>query len=287
MGRIVWLASYPKSGNTWMRALLTNYLLEADGPADINNLLGGPIASDRHTFDELAGVESADLSPDEVARWRPEVYRLLARESDGLLFVKAHDACRRGSVQFFPQDVTALAIYIIRNPLDVAVSLASHLDISLDGAVARVCEGLTLAQSGERLRDQLEQVVLSWSAHVCSWVDEPAFPNHVVRFEDLLTDPQRTFRGVLTALNSPIDEERMARAIERSRFAELKGQEARGGFLERLSRTDPFFRQGREGGWREVLSEAQHERIVAANPEVMSRFGYFEAMQGRRGLYGI
>ncbi len=74
--RIVWLASYPKSGNTWMRAFLSNYLADGDKPVDINSLdTGGPIASARTIFDEAVGVEASDLTQDEIERYRPRVYR--------------------------------------------------------------------------------------------------------------------------------------------------------------------------------------------------------------------
>lgn len=77
MGKIIWLASYPKSGNTWMRALLTNYLCDGETPADINEMDGGPIASSRVWFDEWVGVEASALSDNAIERLRPGVYRRL------------------------------------------------------------------------------------------------------------------------------------------------------------------------------------------------------------------
>ncbi|NOZ51459.1 MAG: sulfotransferase domain-containing protein, partial [Chloroflexi bacterium] len=82
MNGIIWLASYPKSGNTWMRVFLTNYLRDSDEPAEINNLDGGPIASARDIFDRVIGVESSDLTAEEIDRFRPAVYEQVAAESD-------------------------------------------------------------------------------------------------------------------------------------------------------------------------------------------------------------
>src|SRR5438105_4789062 len=140
MGEIVWLASYPKSGNTWVRVFLTNYLRDGSEPADINDLDGAPIASDRNRFDELSGVESSDLTADEVARYRAAVYRAFAAETEGLLFVKVHDAHRDPdcSEELFPAEVTRHVVYIIRNPLDLTVSLAHHFGISIDETLDRV-----------------------------------------------------------------------------------------------------------------------------------------------------
>ena len=67
---IIWLASYPKSGNTWMRTFLTNYWRDAAEPVDINSLEGGPIASARRVFDDAVGVEASDLTPAEIERLR-------------------------------------------------------------------------------------------------------------------------------------------------------------------------------------------------------------------------
>ena len=77
---IIWLASYPKSGNTWLRAILTNYLNQDKQPASINELIGGSGAVSRHEFDELLGLESSDLRPDESEQYRPLFYKLLASE---------------------------------------------------------------------------------------------------------------------------------------------------------------------------------------------------------------
>lgn len=273
MGRIVWLASYPKSGNTWVRAVLTNYLIDGAAPASINDLVGR-IASDRRLFDDLTGVEASDLTAAETASYRAEAYRLLAQEHDGLLYLKIHDAPASGSVRLIPDDVTAAAIYIARNPLDVAVSLASHLDCPIDEAVARICDGLTLAEPRGALRMQIEQRVLSWGAHVRSWLDDQTFPVHCVRYEDMVEHPHDAFRGIVEATGQPVDEQRLSRAIDRSTFRSLQTQEESSGFAERLSARSRFFRSGRSGQWQEALQPAQVRRVVGTHSAEMQRFGY-------------
>ena len=91
---IVWLASYPKSGNTWLRAVLTNYLRDGDASASINELIGGWMLG-RGLFDETVGLPSSDLTPGEVLRLRPLFYELVAPELPHPWFVKVHDACLR------------------------------------------------------------------------------------------------------------------------------------------------------------------------------------------------
>src|SRR6056297_2681752 len=116
---IVWLASYPKSGNTWFRVFLSNLFSESPEPASINDLHHTPIASARQPFDEATGLPSSDMTFEEVDRLRPEVYRYQAKEAGELQFRKVHDAytyLEDGS-PLFPPDVSKAAIYFIRNPL--------------------------------------------------------------------------------------------------------------------------------------------------------------------------
>ena len=93
MNNIIWLASYPKSGNTWFRIFLSNLLNEKEEPADINKITSTHgIASARHLFDELTGIEASDLSQNEADLLRPGVYKLISDEARQTLFIKAHDA---------------------------------------------------------------------------------------------------------------------------------------------------------------------------------------------------
>ncbi|MDX9697324.1 MAG: hypothetical protein RBT49_16150, partial [Bacteroidales bacterium] len=85
---IVWLASYPKSGNTWFRVFLTNLLNEKTEPAHINDLTETSISSSRKIFDDYTGLSSSDLSFDEIDKLRPDVYRMQSDESAELLFKK-------------------------------------------------------------------------------------------------------------------------------------------------------------------------------------------------------
>lgn len=274
MSGTYWLASYPKSGNTWMRVFLTNYWRNAETPADINQLDRTPIASARPVFEEYAGVESSDLTADEIKLARPHVYRLYAAEKTR--YLKVHDAFLHlpNGDTLFPLDASLGAIYILRNPLDVAVSYAAHDGISIERVIERMAKpDVVLAKSQQDLRDQLPHYLGSWSSHTLSWVDAP-LPVHVVRYEDMSYEPTATFRGVLQFLQEPDDAQRLQRAIRFSSFDELRHQEDTHGFRERTAPNDTFFRKGKVGNWREHLSDAQVARIVQDHTAVMRRFGY-------------
>ena len=276
-GGIVWLASYPKSGNTWLRIFLTNYLRDGDQPADINDLDGGPIASARLVFDEFVGVEASDLTPDEIERYRPGVYQQIANNSQELIFLKVHDAYTRNSdgEPLFPKEATRGVIYLIRNPFDVAVSFAHHTGHTVNEMIPRMCkEDFAFASRNSSLNEQLGQKLLSWSGHVLSWVDEPDLNVHVVRYEDMLADGKATFTAVLQFSGLEVDEARLAKAIRFSSFNQLQTQEQTQGFRERSPRAQAFFRQGKTGGWRQVLSQAHVDKLIETHREVMRRFGY-------------
>ena len=277
MSGIVWLASYPKSGNTWLRVLLTNYLRDTGEPADVNHLLGGPMAGVRETFDQWTGVEASALDPDIVDRLRPQVYRCLARDSAETRFIKVHDAWTRvgDGEPMFPADVTLGVIYIIRNPLDVAVSCAYHWGTSPAAAVERMCDGCTLPSPAAGLPPQLRQRLGSWSAHVRSWVDGSGSSVHVVRYEDLRADPCTAFGRVIKSCGLDYDEERVRRAVMFSSFGELQRQELAAGFRERSAAAPGgFFRRGETGSWRDELAGDMAGRLTSAHSETMRRFGY-------------
>lgn len=157
MGGMYWLASYPTSGNTWLRVFLTNYWRDADEPADINALATVRIASDRAVFDTLMGVAAADCTPEEIDRYRPQVYEHLAAHSERSLYLKVHDAFTTNAqgMPILSKRATAGAVYLIRNPLDVAVSYAHYRNDSAATTVALMCrDDHALASKPGRLYNQ-------------------------------------------------------------------------------------------------------------------------------------
>jgi hypothetical protein len=273
---IVWLASYPKSGNTWTRAFLHNLVHVTSGEKraqKINELDQFSVGSaGKPLFDEVVGFELTDEHRAEVAAARAKVQQNMADAVEGLIFVKTHQAIvidrEHPTINFA---VTAGAIYIVRNPLDVAISYANHLgkpiDFAIDFMNMKNAETLGSAK-------QVYEVYGSWSQHVLSWTRKPHPAIYVMRYEDMLAEPQKTFGALARHLLFKPSDEQLADAIDRSSFQRLREQEEKAGFKERPDEAERFFRDGRAGQWKEVLTPAQIARIVDAHKEQMERFGY-------------
>lgn len=273
MGGIIWLASYPKSGNTWARLFIENLMSGANEPLPINAAKHFGIGeASRKWWNKVAPKPPDKLSIDEIARLRPTVQHFLTTLSPGNVVVKTHNALAefRG-VPLISADCTSGAIYILRNPLDVVSSFAAHFGVDIDRAIDMMGND-RLRLTGEK--HNAYEVLGSWSSHVSSWTatDHPGLL--VVRYEDMLQRPEATFGGLARHLGHAPSRERLARAIENSSFKQLSRQEAEAGFVERSKKTDRFFRSGRAGTWRETLSRAQIRRLVNRHRKIMELFGY-------------
>ncbi|RPH33336.1 MAG: sulfotransferase domain-containing protein [Bacteroidales bacterium] len=277
--KIVWLASYPKSGNTWFRVFLSNLLSKADQPADINNLFATPIASNRELFDEATGLSSSDLTPDEIDNLRPGVYEYASRNSNELLFQKVHDAWLTTELgePMFSKEVTQSVVYFVRNPLDVAVSFANHLSKSLDETVKIMTdESYAFGSTPNRLHIQLRQRLLTWSNHVRSWVDQSDLPIIVLRYEDIKADTFTAFSKAVNFIGINASANDIVKAIGYSDIKEMQKQEAEKGFKEKPANALSFFRKGVAGSWRAELPDYLVTQICNDHREMMIRFGYLD-----------
>ncbi len=275
---IVWLASYPKSGNTWTRAFLHNLLKimegEGDGAQDINKM--GEYSTwelSAAIYEEFLGKKAQDASREEIAAVRPRVQEKIAEQTDGLSFVKTHHALMmdRG-YSTINSAVTSGAIYIVRNPLDVAISFSHHMNNTIDHAIDFMATQSLETRVSEK---SVYEVYGSWSEHVLSWTRKPNRAIYVMRYEDMIAEPRLTFGNLARHLLMQPTEEQLSQALELSSFERLKQQESEAGFKEKPKDAKQFFREGKSGQWREVLTKEQIGQIVSDHQVQMRRFGYF------------
>ena len=274
MSGIIWLASYPKSGNTWARIFLHNVLLDTDEPLDINTLSDLTLADgNKAAYEEAGGKPFASYSKGQVALLRPKVHELFARSQPDTVFVKTHSMFGViNGVPLITMEYTEGAIYILRNPLDVVVSLAPHFGMTFDKAI----ELMNNPNGGnsERYGNIIAQYFGSWSGHANSWTHFDQNRMHVMRYEDMLDKPEEAFGGLVRFLELEIPQEKLAKAIKFSSFDTVRKQEEKKGFNERSIKSDRFFRVGKAGQWKDMLSDDQVNRIVDCHHDAMKRYGY-------------
>ena len=277
--KIIWLASYPKSGNTWFRIFLSNLFSSKDEPADINDLQDTTIASNRQLFDDTTGLSSADLTMPEIEKLRPFVYESIAERAENPVFLKIHDAFIFTSegIPLVSENASQKAIYFIRNPLDIAVSFAHHLNVSFEKSVDIMCnEEYAFCNRTDRLHNQLEQRLFSWSSHVKSWIKQSIIPIKVFRYEDMLSDTLNIFTEAVKFAGLDFSNEAIQKAIKHSEFNELQKQEIDKGFKEKAPVSELFFRKGRSGTWKNELPENCVKKIITIHSEIMWKYNYLD-----------
>jgi hypothetical protein len=276
MKNLVWLASYPRSGNTWFRIVLSYLLSENRIKTDLNHLETGLIANSRIMFDELAGINSSDLTRGEINNLRPTVYQLLSDESDESIYMKTHEKyfLNELGMPVFPAENTFGCIYFIRNPLDVAVSNAFYFNRDIDLIINLMnSRTYTLNSSSVSLVPILEENTDTWSEHVKSWMNS-GLNVHFIRYEDMISQPFQAFSKALSFLGLQFPDSTILKAISDASFEKLKKSEETSGFKEKLQSCSTFFRNGKSGNWRTELTGNQIAKIVSDHHEVMQLFGY-------------
>jgi len=218
-----------------------------------------------------------------VKNFLPDVFKNVnASYTKEKLFVKIHDAytVNTNGQPIVPEEPTYGAVYFIRNPLDVAASLANHNNSTIDEAITlmNTPEGTLAKQKisagALNINNQLPQLMLGWSGHVASWTHHLPFPVLVLRYEDMLKDTLPTFTKAVAFMGIQKSQEAIMAAIEKCRFDKLKEQELDKGFREKHRNSPSFFRSGQSGQWKTELTAAQIKRIVNNHKKLMLQYGY-------------
>jgi hypothetical protein len=274
---IFWLASYPKSGNTWFRVFLAHLLSETNKPLNLDEISTGAIASSRQWIDQALGFDSAHLMTDELDALRPAIYEWHAAQASSPTYHKIHDAYTylQNHSPMIPTKGCLGALYFIRNPLDVAVSFANHANCSIDESIQSMgnpdfsfCKGLF------KQHNQLRQQLQTWSMHVRSWASISQIPCLVLRYEDMKQAPLETFTQAVKFLQLDASQSRIEDALTNARIERLQELEQTSGFAERPPKIKQFFRKGIVDDWKNTLNQDQINQIIHDHGEVMKIYGY-------------
>lgn len=275
--KINWIASFPKSGNTWIRCFFEAYFT---GKIDINNIKTS--VADTAAYRCTTGnTEDPAKLPLEIQNLiRPMgLVRLVQKYNEDVakgykhpLLVKTHNAhVNVNGIEVLPPALSNAVIYIIRDPRDVIVSYAKHMGESIDQAIEHFNNNkqmLTDDRGGT-----LTDYVSDWSTHVMSFFNSKAHNVKIIRYEDLLTNPYGEFIKILKHFSISINETQLVNAISLCDFFRLQRQEIENGFKERSNKSDKFFTHGRSV-YKDILNSEQIVKIELQHSEVMERFRY-------------
>lgn len=261
---INWLASFPKSGNTWIRLLYQAHVL---GILDINaNVRLTNSDALPHNYQAVSSVALESLSPEYFPVIRgAALLNLITERPNKPLVVKTHSAAVKINTEFLvPPSLTASSVYLVRDPRDVACSYARYMGRPVDEIIGYM-ENDTHQLNTHSV---VTQFVTSWSLHVRSWRNK--MQPLVVRYEDLLEDTEYWFIRILEMWG--IEDTGAGKAVDLCRFERLQEAEAKSGFIENLG-PSTFFGNGRSV-WKDQLNAQQVERIETRHGDIMKECGY-------------
>ena len=279
---IIWIASYPKSGNTWVRSLLSSYLYSSNGTFNFDLLLKIQ-KFPSELFLEPFLKDFTD--PKKVSKyWIPSQDKINLGNDN--IFLKTHSAlCTFENNSFTNKRNTKAAIYIVRDPRNVITSLSHHNSLSISDAFTFLTNSnqiIAKEQWGGR-EFGMATVLGSWSDHYKSWRDINFASILIVRYEDLINDIKKTFVSILNFLSNQmeimIDEKKIVNTIDSCRFDVLSNKEKKEGFVESVAHKESgkklkFFNLGKENNWKKLLNQRIEEQIRFKFSKEMKELGY-------------
>ena len=257
---IIWLTSYPKSGNTWVRSFLSAYYFSQDGDFNFNLL---------ESFKQFPSKDFVNLNLknplDIVKQWEPVQEDILSKKK--IVFLKTHNALiSLDNTKFTSPKYTLGFIYIIRDPRNLITSLKNHTDISYEDALSFMLDKNTVLYDTKVNDYDAAHFISSWRMHYKSWLNNNVFKKMIIRYEDLENNSHEIFYKLINFTNSlmrrndKVDEKKLKKAIETTNFDNLRKREEDGEFNEnaislKTNEKVKFFNMGYKNNWNKILPQ--------------------------------
>lgn len=275
---IIWLASYPKSGNTWMWFFIKSYFNPPNKKFSINHDKDDPYLLE--TFPTERGFNELNINYQDFFDISKNWINLqsLINLNNKTNYLKTHNAmCTINNNKFTDINNTIGAIHIVRDPRDVLVSYSSYKSEKIDKTLEILLSNDSYEYSKFKDKFYKRSLMGSWSSHYNSWKNYKSKETLLVKYEDMVNKSNSTFLKVLNYLKKitkiEINHNKLNRAIDETSFENLKNLEIKEGFKVNPSKK-PFFRKGKVGDWKEKLNKDQTQKIEKAFKAEMIELGY-------------
>ncbi|MFL2520390.1 MAG: sulfotransferase domain-containing protein [Alphaproteobacteria bacterium] len=270
----IFLASYPKSGNTWIRAIVGN-LYNFDKEFSLKSLKSIPLLSIKKHFNEFENKIFSDnnvLHFDWVSQNIIECQKILNNKPNHLNIFKTHSVRHK---KFTNETVNAGFIYIVRDPRDIVVSFKYFSGKNFDEIINELIfqKKLMINTNGAM------ELLSTWDLHVQSWLNYNTVPRLIIKYEDLKSNPKEIVLNIIEffnkiyKLNIDLSDQQIDKIIINTNFNNLKKLENQKGFDE-ASQHSKFFRSGNSNQWKDVLSIPQLQLIENNLQTLMKYFNY-------------
>ena len=279
---IIWLASYPKSGNTWLRSLLASYYFSEGGDFNFNLLKN---IDQFPSYDHFKNYNKIFTNPTDTTEfWLDEQEKI--NSDNKIKLFKTHNAlCKINGNSFTNSKNTLGAIYVVRDPRNVITSLANHYEINLDQAF----EFMTTEQKGIIQKKGNSYVgfvaLFSWIFHQESWTNNKLFPTLVIRYEDLQNETFLILKKVIKFIENLskskhlFKRQKAKKSIQSCDFEKLKKLETNEGFIESpISKKDNsrinFFKLGKDNDYKKLLNKNLITKMNLKFKDEIKKYNY-------------
>ena len=280
MQKIIWISSYPKSGNTWIMFLIANYFFNIERKDNFEivnkNIIKFPPAS---LIKKFTTKKELIENPYNISKYWLKAQEQAKINKGNVAFLKNHNALVSVNGNEFTNENFSLAsIYIIRDPRDVVVSYAHYSNLAFDKVIQNLCDKNLYYNLTDYHDFPDIEILGSWKFHYISWRDGvPNMPKIIVRYEDLIKDSYSCFYKIINflskILNFKLDEEQIKFSVENSKFEKLQNNENKFGYIKNNSNTN-FFHSGKIQQWKNILNKSQIKTIENTFKEEMELLGY-------------
>ena len=282
---IFWIASYPKSGNTWLRTLISTYYYSKNGIFDQSILKNiGQFPEKRQfvgfNYDQENGADTTKLQIKSQEKINAD---------KKIRFFKTHNVFGKvNGYDFTNKQNSAGCIYVVRDPRNVITSLKNHYEMNYETSLKWMTNSKNYIYDIRNVKEHGYsdfQFISSWNMNYKSWRVQKKIPIKIIQYEDLLKETYVVFKGIVEFINKTlnikekVNRDKLKNSVNSTSFNKLKSDEKKNGFVEAVPSKKneekiPFFNLGPDNDWRKILDKDQQSNLTKIFKEDLIELGY-------------